>query len=576
MRRMQSNVVGTGLLATLAVSLAASTLLPESASAQTTLRAGFGGPRGFGSSCLGENDDGSSPAIDITQYFPGGLNFYSTTPHTQFYLNTNGNITFSGPLGTYTPNAFPVASRPMIAPFWADVDHRRSGDSCRTVLPATCSHPDQDNNIWWHLAPNLAVFTWERVGYYRCHAERRMSFQLILSAATDACGGAAGGANNFDVEFRFAECGWETGDASQGTNGFGGTQAQSGFDAGDNVNFVMLEGSRQAGIANRLCTMSNVDEPGVWRFSVQGGAVVCPGGGEVCNVDGQVGACAIGRTNCSGAGVSCQQQVQPSDERCDAIDNDCNGAVDDGEGLCDLGSRCVRGVCINPCFEGGCNPGEVCTDGVCVDEACASVECGANERCRGGACIGACTDITCPLGQECRAGRCVDPCSGVTCDDCTACVEGACVARCTESSCASGQVCGNDGRCVASGCESMTCPLGEFCQGGSCVDACTGAICPEGELCQGGACVRGMSTQPDAGFTDFGDAGGNPTGLVDAATGGPDEEDAGEDFEDVDGGPRRRSESGCGCRVGQRDGSSALAGLGLALVGLLARRRRRS
>ena len=41
-----------------------------------------------------------------------------------------------------------------------------------------------------------------------------------------------------------------------------------------------------------------------------------------------MGACAVGRTNCVGAGVECVQQVFPETERCDNADNDCNGVVD--------------------------------------------------------------------------------------------------------------------------------------------------------------------------------------------------------------------------------------------------------
>jgi len=55
----------------------------------------FGGPRGFGTRCLSPNDDGSSARIDLTPYFPSGLHFFSAT-HTSAYVNTNGNITFSG------------------------------------------------------------------------------------------------------------------------------------------------------------------------------------------------------------------------------------------------------------------------------------------------------------------------------------------------------------------------------------------------------------------------------------------------------------------------------------------------
>src|SRR5688572_11535485 len=92
----------------LAVCLFAPTLFASTASAQATLVSGLGGTAGFGTQCLGMNDDGSSNRIDITPFFPGGLRFFDRT-HTSLFVNTNGNITFSDPEPTYTPAAFPVA-----------------------------------------------------------------------------------------------------------------------------------------------------------------------------------------------------------------------------------------------------------------------------------------------------------------------------------------------------------------------------------------------------------------------------------------------------------------------------------
>lgn len=37
-------------------------------------------------------------------------------------VNTNGVISFSGGVSTYTPEAFPVSDNPLIAVFWGDVD----------------------------------------------------------------------------------------------------------------------------------------------------------------------------------------------------------------------------------------------------------------------------------------------------------------------------------------------------------------------------------------------------------------------------------------------------------------------
>ena len=297
---------------------------------------GFGGAAGFGdhtvgggvNGCLSQNDDGSSPRLDITPYFPGGLRFFSTT-HTSLFLNTNGNITFSDRLSTFTPDAFPVASRPMIAPFWADVDTRMADGSCGEPGATTCTsctpcYPTASNQVWWHFEPGRAYFTWDEVGYYNCQDDRRMSFQMILSAAP-GCGGIDGG--DFDVEFRYNRCEWDTGGASGGTGGFltgSGQAAQAGFDAGDGTNFVEIMNSRVTRMIGRtLCEDSNVTPaiPGVWRFQIRGGSVICPDAGDACTVAGQMGACAMGRTNCGGAGTECVPQGCPDDERCDPVYN---------------------------------------------------------------------------------------------------------------------------------------------------------------------------------------------------------------------------------------------------------------
>ena len=102
------------------------TLCTTAASAQTALVTGLGGAAGFGTSSLAANDDGSTGAISLTPASATGLCFFGRM-HTQMFVNNNGNITFAGAVGTFTPSPFPIASQPMIAPFWADVDTRGTG-----------------------------------------------------------------------------------------------------------------------------------------------------------------------------------------------------------------------------------------------------------------------------------------------------------------------------------------------------------------------------------------------------------------------------------------------------------------
>lgn len=68
---------------------------------------------------------------------------------------------------------------------------------------------------------------------------------------------------------------WTTGDASGGSNGFGGIPAQVGFNAGDGVRFSVINSSRTDDVVN-LDERSNVMKPGIYVYQVDGTAV--PGG----------------------------------------------------------------------------------------------------------------------------------------------------------------------------------------------------------------------------------------------------------------------------------------------------------
>ena len=68
---------------------------------------------------------------------------------------------------------------------------------------------------------------------------------------------------------------WTTGDASGGTDGFGGTPAQGGFNAGDGVRYFSIRGSQTASIVH-IDTTSNVEVPGLWMFRVDQNALSTP------------------------------------------------------------------------------------------------------------------------------------------------------------------------------------------------------------------------------------------------------------------------------------------------------------
>ncbi|MBO6935656.1 MAG: MYXO-CTERM sorting domain-containing protein [Deltaproteobacteria bacterium] len=541
-----------------ALTLAAGFVAAPVAHAAPLLRS-FGGPEGFGTNVLPSNDDGSSSALDLTGAFSGGLRFFGG-PYTEFYVNNNGNISFNDDIFAYTPDPFPVADQPMIAPYWGDVDTRNRTD---------ISSPSE-NLVYWHLEPGRLVVTWYDVGYYSSSNDKRMSFQLILTNALDC------GSGDFDVEFRYETCEWTAGSASGGTNGLcssaGCTSAQAGFDAGNEEDYVALPGSFTDDILD-VCTTSNVGLPGIWRFSVRSGGVVCASD-MPCDLPDEVGPCAVGRTQCVGTETVCQPVTSPVDEICDGVDNDCNGEPDDGSDLCGAAEVCYRGSCVDICFEGSCQDGFTCDrdTGSCVADACVGVECEVGERCSAGSCVDACDGIVCPFGTECVSGSCVDPCASVTCGDDQFCREGLCVNRCPCSPCPSGETCNADGTCTPRGCDIINCPEGFYCEDGACHNWCEGVVCPSGQECVVDTCmVPPPVMRPDGGMPDDGDAG-----VADAGTDtmdGSTDVDGGRDIGDGGG------DDGCGCRVAgsssSNGGTGAFVLFGLLGLALVQRRRNR-
>jgi len=66
-----------------------------------------------------------------------------------------------------------------------------------------------------------------------------------------------------------------------------------------------------------------------------------PGQGEPCSVPGASGECANGIIACGDLGLYCAQTIFPEEEECDGLDEDCTGVVDD---LAQLGEECDSGL----------------------------------------------------------------------------------------------------------------------------------------------------------------------------------------------------------------------------------------
>jgi hypothetical protein len=569
----------------IAVACAAVSVAPD-ALAQATLLNGFGGPAGYGATCVPACDDCSWPqtgtGLALTTAFPNGLHFYSGTYRT-VYVNNNGNISFASPLATFTPNAFPGAAQPMIAPFWADVDTRDPSSGCATAT--TCSSPTT-NGVWYSLQPGRFIVTWDHVGYYNCHPTPVMSFQLVLSSTP--CSSTS--ALDFDIEFRYAQCGWEVGQASGGLDdGFcpdAGTAtctpAQAGFDSAEtpDLDYWSIPGSRTNGIAASLCAGSNLNPPqaGIWRFAVRGGAIMCPTAGTACTTS-MPGICAQGKVQCGidAGSTTCVSVTGPQPKACNGLDNDCDGVIDNGP--CPGGTACDGHACVPACIEGGCPSGSVCSNGLCVERACLNVTCDAGLQCMAGTCSDPCTGVVCPLGQSCHAGTCLDPCAALNCGMGQVCVDGVCKPSCPCTQCASTESCATSGtesgHCLETACINVTCAAGQACKGGTCVDACAGAKCPAGQHCTAGACVAVADAGTDAGKGFMLPEAGMPSssmgeGGVDATIEGDASTEAGPSSNTSAWGTSKKS--GCGCTTGGGDGGFA-GGVLLGVAYLLRRGR---
>jgi|GEM_PF-899328 len=231
--------------------------------------------------------------------------------------------------------------------------------------------------------------------------------------------------------------------------------------------------------------------------------VVCQGGGQLCTVPGRQGICATGVTSCvtdTTQTPTCDPVFQPNTETCNAIDDDCNGAIDDGSDLCPSGFTCYKGSCVTDCAlvgEIACQSGYVCVGKICVDAACAQANCGEDQRCVDGQCIGGCEGVVCNAGEQCVAGKCVDLCdareqAGMPgCPNNFVCQNGACVPNCTCLPCPSqDQECQSDasqtktfGRCVATGCSDGHCGDKLCVPGGECIEPCNPNPCGADQTC---------------------------------------------------------------------------------------------
>ncbi|HUQ03463.1 MAG TPA: MopE-related protein [Kofleriaceae bacterium] len=225
-----------------------------------------------------------------------------------------------------------------------------------------------------------------------------------------------------------------------------------------------------------------------------------PEKGNACD-DGRLGACrGTGTLVCNGTGSGLQCNITnpgatPVNEVCNGLDDNCNGAIDEG-------INCTPGcVPTDPVDE--CNGIDDDCDGAFEeDDPQVGLPCGTNDMspcmfgtnvCVGGSIV--CVGAVDPQTEQCNGVD--DNCDGIPDDNAqcpvtTSCIEGGCRLPCGtgEFPCPAGFRCDttSDGRfCVPSACAS--CTPNEICQNDMCVDPCMGVTCDPMETCRFGACV---------------------------------------------------------------------------------------
>lgn len=214
---------------------------------------------GFDANTLPANDDGSTGLVSLG--FAADVNFFGVN-RSSAYVNNNGNITFDASLSTFTPFALTATNRQIIAPFFGDVDTRGGGSGLTQYGDGSVDGRDA-----WGVS-------WRNVGYFAGRTDKLNTFQLVLIERFDT------GAGNFDFEFNFDQIQWETGDASGGSNGLGGSSARSGWSNGAVASFEItgsaVNGALLDNGPNALIRSSNIGTPGRWLFEVRNGQITQP------------------------------------------------------------------------------------------------------------------------------------------------------------------------------------------------------------------------------------------------------------------------------------------------------------
>ncbi len=163
---------------------------------------------------------------------------------------------------------------------------------------------------------------------------------------------------------------------------------------------------------------------------------------------------------------------------CECRGNDCtfpcDGVVCEDGTVCDP----FTGVCVaDDCRGLGCGADEICDFDTltCGPHPCAEVSCADGEACRDGICEGSCGGVMCDEGSRCVSGECIDDlCDEVACSSLETCnpETGECIDNiCRMISCPRGTLCDAvAGGCTEDPCARLVCPGDQLCVDGECFE----------------------------------------------------------------------------------------------------------
>ena len=260
------------------------------------------------------------------------------------------------------------------------------------------------------------------------------------------------------------------------------------------------------------------------------------------NDNGEVVGKCPGTRTCEATGLTPCIGPPPSAEKCDGIDNNCNGKTD--EGTCDDTKACTADACDpskakdgkegcvhnllqGPCDADGtvCTESDACKDGICVPGP--AKNCDDGNPCTIDACDAAagCTVTNddgkacdadgnpCTAGDACNAGKC-EPGAPKKCLSGDACIDAKCdplSGQCKLKAKPEGAPCDDNSSCTTTdGCKGGSCAgvIINCDDGNACtIDACKadkgcvsqqstspcsdGSACTVGDVCKAGVCFAG-------------------------------------------------------------------------------------